>query len=66
MLRPMLHPKNRSHRVLAALAALSLLIAPAQALDLPEGASGLAQKPLVTAKKQMIVAAHPLASEAGL
>ena len=66
MLRPMLHPKKRSRRVLAALAALSLLIAPAHALDLPEGASGLAQKPLVTVKKHIIVAAHPLASEAGL
>lgn len=66
MLRPMLHLKRLSHRVLAALAVFSLLTFPAQALDLPEGASGLAQKPLVTAKKHMIVAAHPLASQAGL
>jgi gamma-glutamyltranspeptidase / glutathione hydrolase len=36
------------------------------ALELPEGASGLAPKPLVTAKKHMVVAAHPLAAEAGL
>ncbi|BAQ18580.1 gamma-glutamyltranspeptidase [Methyloceanibacter caenitepidi] len=62
----MLHPKRLAYRVLAALAAIFFLSVPAHALDLPEGESGLAQKPLVTAKKHMIVAAHPLASEAGL
>ncbi|MEX2166927.1 MAG: gamma-glutamyltransferase [Methyloceanibacter sp.] len=36
------------------------------ALELPEGASGLALKPLVKAKKHMVVAANPLAAEAGL
>jgi len=36
------------------------------ALELPEGASGLAPKPLVKAKKHMVVTAHPLAAEAGL
>ncbi len=36
------------------------------ALELPEGASGFAPKPLVKAKKHMVVAAHPLAAEAGL
>lgn len=66
MLRPMLQPKRLSHRVLAVLAAFCLLTFPAHALELPEGASGLAQKPLVTAKKHMIVAAHPLATQAGL
>ena len=66
MLRPMSHRNPLSHRILAVLTALVLLIGPASALDLPEGASGLAQKPLVKAKKHMIVAAHPLAAEAGL
>ncbi|WP_431559355.1 gamma-glutamyltransferase [Methyloceanibacter sp.] len=37
-----------------------------QALEMPEGASGFTPKPLVTAKKHMVVAAHPLAAEAGL
>ncbi len=47
--------------------ALLLLAAPAaRAFDLPEGASGLEPKPLVHAKKHMVVAAHPLAAEAGL
>jgi gamma-glutamyltranspeptidase / glutathione hydrolase len=32
----------------------------------PEGSSGLAAKPLVTARRQMVVAAHPLAADAGL
>jgi len=60
MLRRMFRP------LLAATLALLLAAAPAQALDLPEGASGLTMKPLVTAKNHMIVAAHPLAAEAGL
>ncbi len=66
MLRPMLHLTKQSYRVFAALAAIFLLTAPAHSLDLPEGASGFAQKPLVKAKKHMIVAAHPLATQAGL
>jgi gamma-glutamyltranspeptidase / glutathione hydrolase len=36
------------------------------AFEQPEGESGLAPKPLVKAKKHMVVAAHPLAAEAGL
>ena len=36
------------------------------AFEQPEGESGLTPKPLVTAKKHMVVAAHPLAAEAGL
>src|SRR5680860_463684 len=60
MLRRMLRP------LLAATLAALLLAAPAHAFDMPEGASGLAPKPLVSAKKHMVVAAHPLAAEAGL
>jgi gamma-glutamyltranspeptidase/glutathione hydrolase len=53
-------------RVLAIALALLLSLAPAHAFEMPEGESGLAPKPLVTAKKHMVVAAHPLAAEAGL
>ena len=59
MLRRMFRP------LLAATLAL-VLAAPALSLDLPEGASGFTPKPLVKAKKHMIVAAHPLAAGAGL
>ena len=54
-------------RVLAALLALVLLAPPAigQTRTEPEAAAGLAAKPLVTARQHMIVAAHPLAAEAG-
>ena len=38
----------------------------ARAFEQPEGASGFTPKPLVKAKRQMVVAAHPLAAEAGL
>jgi gamma-glutamyltranspeptidase/glutathione hydrolase len=38
----------------------------AHAFEQPESESGFAPKPLVKAKKHMIVAAHPLAAEAGL
>ena len=51
---------------LVTILALFVLSGTAHALDLPEGASGFAPKPLVTAKKHMVVAAHPLAAEAGL
>jgi len=53
-------------RALAAALALLLLATPALAFDQPEGASGFAPKPLVHARKHMVVAAHPLAAEAGL
>jgi gamma-glutamyltranspeptidase / glutathione hydrolase len=55
-------------RVLRAttLALLLGLTATAHAFEMPEGDSGLAPKPLVKAKKHMVVAAHPLAAEAGL
>ena len=38
----------------------------ALAFEQPESESGFQPKPLVTAKKHMVVAAHPLAAEAGL
>jgi gamma-glutamyltranspeptidase/glutathione hydrolase len=38
----------------------------ALAFEQPEGESGFQPKPLVTAKRHMVVAAHPLAAEAGL
>jgi gamma-glutamyltranspeptidase/glutathione hydrolase len=38
----------------------------ALAFEQPESESGLQPKPLVTAKRHMVVAAHPLAAEAGL
>ena len=60
MLRRMLRP------LLAATLAALLLAAPAHAFEMPEGSSGFAPKPLVKAKKHMVVAAHPLAAEAGL
>jgi gamma-glutamyltranspeptidase/glutathione hydrolase len=54
--------------LLAAL--LSLLIAlaptPTLAFEQPESESGFQPKPLVIAKRHMVVAAHPLAAEAGL
>ena len=53
-------------RFTAIFAFLFAFAGPVHALDLPEGASSFAPKPLVTAKKQMVVAAHPLATEAGL
>jgi gamma-glutamyltranspeptidase / glutathione hydrolase len=40
--------------------------APSRAFEQPEPASGFTPKPLVTAKRHMVVAAHPLAAEAGL
>ncbi len=52
--------------LLSVMLAAMLLALPARAFEMPEGASGLAPKPLVTAKKHMVVAAHPLAAEAGL
>ena len=53
-------------RLATIFALLFVLAEPAQALDLPEGASSFVPKPLVKTKKQMVVAAHPLAAEAGL
>jgi gamma-glutamyltranspeptidase/glutathione hydrolase len=38
----------------------------AYAFEQPEGASGFTPKPLVKAKRHLVVAAHPLAAEAGL
>jgi gamma-glutamyltranspeptidase/glutathione hydrolase len=52
----------------ASLAFLLLLGVPAAllALEQPEAATGIAPKPLVKAQKYMVVAANPLAAEAGL
>jgi len=58
--------RRMSRPLIATALALLLLAVPALALELPEGASGFTPKPLVKAKKHMIVAAHPLAAEAGL
>jgi gamma-glutamyltranspeptidase / glutathione hydrolase len=53
--------------LLGAFFALSLALGPgARAFEQPEGASGLAPKPLVKARKQIVVTAHPLAAEAAL
>jgi gamma-glutamyltranspeptidase/glutathione hydrolase len=53
--------------IAATLALLLALGAPAlRAFEQPEGGSGLAPKPLVKAKHHMVVAANPLAAEAGL
>ena len=53
--------------ILGTIAAFLLaLSAGAHAFEQPEGASGLAPKPLVKAERHIVVAAHPLATEAGL
>jgi gamma-glutamyltranspeptidase / glutathione hydrolase len=44
----------------------TVLCTHAQAFEQPEAATGIQPKPLVQAKRQMVVAAHPLAAEAGL
>ena len=60
------------HRLALGLTALTLLVSPLQAQQLaapvamaPEPSSGIIEKSLVHAKTQMVVAAHPLAAEAG-
>jgi gamma-glutamyltranspeptidase/glutathione hydrolase len=50
----------------AFLVLLLALGATPHAFEQPEGASRIAAKPLVKAKQQMVVAAHPLAAEAAL
>ena len=52
--------------VLAVLLTLLVAGGTARAFEQPEGATGISAKPLVTAKRQMVVAANPLAAEAGL
>jgi gamma-glutamyltranspeptidase/glutathione hydrolase len=61
-----------SRLILSGLLALLLAVATSEtvprvhAMEQPEGKSGFTPKPLVKAKKHMVVAAHPLAAEAGL
>jgi gamma-glutamyltranspeptidase/glutathione hydrolase len=59
-----------THKLSFIVAALALFLAfgaPAlRAFEQPEAPSGFLPKPLVTAKRHMVVAAHPLAAEAGL
>jgi len=70
----MMYPMIRALRpLLLALLVLSGLPATALAQDAapsdtrqPEAESAIAEKPLVKAKHEMVVAAHPLAAEAGL
>ncbi len=64
----MLARMTRRHFILLAVLLLSLGFAAPRALafEQPESESGLQPKPLVTAKRHMVVAAHPLAAEAGL
>ena len=64
----MLPAMNR--KPLLAAVTLALLLAfgapPLHAFEQPEPPSGFTPKPLVKAKRRMVVAAHPLAAEAGL
>jgi gamma-glutamyltranspeptidase/glutathione hydrolase len=66
----MLPPMTRRRLLLLALLLLALIasgLAPcAYAFEQPESESGFLPKPLVKAKRHMVVAAHPLAAEAGL
>jgi gamma-glutamyltranspeptidase/glutathione hydrolase len=59
--------RSMTRLLIGALLALFFALAAAgNAFEMPEGESGFAPKPLVKAKKHMVVAAHPLAAEAGL
>ncbi len=68
----MLPRMMRRQLLVLALLLLSLGLSPstlaprAHAFEQPESASGFSPKPLVKAKRHMVVAAHPLAAEAGL
>lgn len=64
----MLPAMTRKNILVAAMLALALALdAPAlHAFEQPEAPSGFTPKPLVKAKRHMVVAAHPLAAEAGL
>ncbi|MDH3579428.1 MAG: gamma-glutamyltransferase [Hyphomicrobiales bacterium] len=59
-------PVRRLRLVFALLLAVALAPAQAQTPAEPEAATGRETKALVNAKNQMVVAAHPLAAEAGL
>lgn len=56
----------KSFLLCGSLALLLAFGASALAFEQPEGASGFQPKPLAEAKRHMVVAAHPLAAEAGL
>jgi gamma-glutamyltranspeptidase/glutathione hydrolase len=59
--------KQLSRLFLGGLITLLLAFAPTvHAFEQPEGASGFEPKPLAKAKRHMVVAAHPLATQAGL
>ncbi|MEG6507562.1 gamma-glutamyltransferase [Methyloligella sp. 2.7D] len=62
----MTYPRLLRPLLAASLSAALLAATPAAALDQPEAASGIAEKKLVTARHEMVVAAHPLAAQAGL
>ena len=59
--------KQLSRLILGGLITLLLAFTPAAlAFEQPESASGFQAKPLAKAERHMVVAAHPLAAEAGL
>src|SRR5262249_44230050 len=64
----MLPAMNRKPLLVAIILALllSFRASPLHAFEQPEPSSGFTPKPLVKAKRHMVVAAHPLAAEAGL
>ena len=64
----MLRAMRPAHFIFATFLALLVFGAGAnlRAFEQPEGASAIASRPLVTANKHMVVAANPLAAEAGL
>jgi len=64
----MLPAMNRKPLLVAITLALLLAFgaSPLHAFEQPEPSSGFTPKPLVKAKRHMVVAAHPLAAEAGL
>jgi gamma-glutamyltranspeptidase/glutathione hydrolase len=69
MLRVMISVSRLFTRGLLAILLAFAAIGPqprVHALEQPEGDSGFTPKPLVKAKRHMVVAAHPLAAEAGL
>lgn len=68
MLPGMMHPRSRDAlgALLVLLVGFGFWLAPAFAFEQPEGPSEVEPNQLVKAKHQMVVAANPLAAEAGL